>query len=238
MEAIRAVRRQPARARRARRRVLLRRSRGPLGRRLQLLHRRIRLLEAVEVAEVVGRWRRRGRRGIGAGRRRRSRRRQARVGVVSATLVTGVPSEGAPSCARTPRPTRTPQRKITTETTGRGHEQEHQLFPVQLDFVKAFVLNLLRHNQRDFSTLASVDPRQQLLRLRRRRIERERAFRFRARAVRILGLPVRFAERRVRLGRFRAPERDLERVDRFVHASDAQQRATEQEVRVGEYGER
>ena len=51
-----------------------------------------------------------------------------------------------------------------------GHEQKHQLLPVQLDFVKALVLILVRHNCRDFSTLvpivlAAVEARDELLRL-------------------------------------------------------------------------
>ena len=37
----------------------------------------------------------------------------------------------------------------------RGHEEKHQLFPVQLDFVEGVVLSL-RHNHCDFSTLALV----------------------------------------------------------------------------------
>jgi len=39
-----------------------------------------------------------------------------------------------------------------------GHEEKDQLLTVQLDFVKAFVLNLVSHNRRDSSTLAPFVP--------------------------------------------------------------------------------
>ena len=67
----------------------------------------------------------------------------------------------------------------------------------------------------------------------RRRVEGERPFALRSRGRQVFRLHVGFAEHHVRLGRLGAPDRDLERVDRFARPPISQMDPAEQQVRLG-----
>jgi hypothetical protein len=88
-------------------------------------------------------------------------------GTTSATVAADEESTTAVRSARTPRPTSTPHKDHDRHHRG-GYEQKNELFSVQLYFVKAVVVNVLRHNCANFSTLATGDKRQSCQRESRR----------------------------------------------------------------------
>src|SRR5262249_40224040 len=124
---------------------------------LQFLGRRLGFVETTEIAEVLGRFLRwRGRGGIGTGRRRRRGGRRVRgrgrrvrdrahrddaVGDGSALGTAAAPDEHA-------------QQEDDDRHDGRRHEQEDELFPVQLDLVEAFVLKILCQGWKNCTTAA------------------------------------------------------------------------------------
>ena len=114
----------------------------PLRRRLELLGRRIGFLEAIEIAEVLsGFFRRRGGGWIRTGRRRgrdgcrvRGRWRRIRDRAYGGRVVGNGYSLGTDAAADEDA-----QQKDDDRHDGRRHEQEYELFPVQLNLVKALV---------------------------------------------------------------------------------------------------
>src|SRR4051794_12347511 len=68
---------------------------------------------------------------------------------------------------------------------------------------------------------AAIEPAQHLLGLGGRGVQRQRALHLASRGARVLELQVRFGERDARGGAVSAPDRNLERVDRFAETPGA-----------------
>ena len=85
---------------------------------------------------------------------------------------------------------------------------------------------------RDFSTSWRRNPAEQLGRLGQCRIERQRSTGFNPGGVGVFVLQIRVGQGRMRRGRLRTPQRDLERVDRLLHAMIAQVNASHQKMRL------
>ena len=116
---------------RRRRQVRSRRRQAQAHRLLQLLRRGFGRREPFGVTEFL------------AGSHRRCRRRPGSptpAPAVARRHSPRPPRPGSPRWANTPRPTCTPNRKITDRDDHSGHEHKNELLPAQLNFAKCVVL--------------------------------------------------------------------------------------------------
>src|SRR5262249_6541534 len=130
---------------------------------------------------------------------------KASVAVLAATST-------AARSARTPRPTSTPHRKITTETTVAAMNRKTNCFPFSWISWKPSSCTCDATDARDCTTLSVAVPvltcvqaRDQRGCFSQRRVELERAVGLGARRGHVLRLPVRLAEDGVGFGGLRAP---------------------------------
>src|SRR5262249_6146847 len=134
--------------------------------------------------------------------------------------------------ARTPRPTRTPHRKITTDTTVAAMNRNTSCFPFNWISWNASS-GVWGAKRSDFNTLRARCFVEQPPGLGRARREGEVALGLGASRFRVLGLQVRLAQLDVGRRGFFAPQRDLERVNGLVQAAVAQVDTTEEPMRLG-----
>src|SRR5689334_23081589 len=142
--------------------------------------------------------------------------------------------------ARTPRPTRTPHRKITTETTVAAMNRNTSCLPFSWiswkpssavgDAMRAELYHSVREVQ-----VPPADLFRELLEhvsgLSRLRIQCQRTSRFAAGKLEIARFEMRLRERRVRFGGLATPDRNVQCLDRFTHSSASQINPAHQQMR-------